>query len=135
MITLLRLLRDHPNLVEADLSRFHQVRYSDRWRFDAEGCRRLTLREIWVRIQELPGDARIVKHYNGGRPRWDDQTYLIADLIQVHTGKAHPARPAPPKDRVDKRETPERARIRVQRVKRLEAKRAREMAGRNHTTA
>lgn len=81
--------------MESDLRRFYGVRYSDRWRFDEDGTRRLTLREIWVYIQDLPNDSRIVKHMNKGRPRWNDETFLIADLIQVWTGKPHPARPKP----------------------------------------
>lgn len=79
--------------MEADLSRFHGIRYVDRWRFDSQGYRKLTLREIWVRIQQLPGDAQIVRHFNNGRPRWDDDTYLLSDLIHVLSGKPHPARP------------------------------------------
>lgn len=66
-------------------------------------------------IEDLPGDARIVKHFNDGRPRWDDETYLISDLIHVLSGKPHPARPKP-KAGVDRRETPKRARIRQQRI-------------------
>ena len=81
--------------MEGDLRRYHGIRYSDRWRFDENGSRRLTLREIWVLMQDLPGDSRVVKHLNGGRPRWDDETFLIADLIHVWTGKPHPARPKP----------------------------------------
>lgn len=111
--------------MEADLSRFHQVRYSDRWRFDSEGRRKLTLREIWVRIQELPGDARIVKLNNGGLPRWDDLTYVASDIVHALTGKPHPNRPKPPKNARDTRETPERARIRRQRIA---DKRRRQMA-------
>jgi hypothetical protein len=120
----LRLLDEIPELVESDLSRFHGIRYTDRWRFDEQGHRKLTIREINVRLTDLPGDARIVKHYNDGKPRWTDEAYLIADLIHVQTGKAHPARPKP-KDGIDKRETPQRARIRRQRIA---ARRKRQMA-------
>lgn len=75
----------------------------------------LTLREIAVLVRDLPGDSRIVKHYNDGRARWDDETFLIADLIHAMTGKAHPARPKPPKG-ADRRETPQRAKVRRQRI-------------------
>lgn len=81
--------------MEGDLRAVYGVRYSDRWRYDENGQRRLTLREIWVMLQDLPGDSRVVKKLNGGRPRWDDDTFLIADLIHVWTGKPHPARPKP----------------------------------------
>ncbi|MFC9768653.1 hypothetical protein [Rhodococcus jostii] len=101
--------------MEADLRRFYGVRYSDRWRFAPDGTRLLTVREIAVLIRDLPGDSRIVKHYNNGRTRWDDGTFLIADLIHAMTGKAHPARPKPPKG-TDRRETPQRAKVRRQRI-------------------
>lgn len=77
---------------------YHTTRYTDRWRFDADGNRKLTLREIWVRIQRLPGDSSIVCHFNGGRPRWGDETYLLSDLAHILSGKPHPARPKPSGD-------------------------------------
>lgn len=80
-------------MVEGDLSLYHHLRYTDRWRFDADGSRKLTLREIWVRIQQLPGDSRLVRHANDGRPRWNDETYLLSDLAHILSGKPHPARP------------------------------------------
>lgn len=111
--------------MEADLSRFHQRRFSDRWRFDEDGTRRLTLREIWVCIEDLPGTSRIVKHYNGGKNRWGDLEFLTSDVVHALTGKAHPARPKPRTLNGDRRETPQRAAIRA---KRIAAKRARERA-------
>ncbi|OZD65154.1 hypothetical protein CH263_13505 [Rhodococcus sp. 06-1059B-a] len=115
--------------MEADLSRYHRIRYSDRWRFDEDGCRRLTVREIWVRIQELPPTSRIVKHYNDGKPRWTDNDYILSHIWQALTRKKYPLTPKPPKhlQGVDRRETPERAAIRKKRIK---AKRNRELAGR-----
>lgn len=115
--------------MEADLSRFHRLRYSDRWRFDSDGTRKLTLREIWVRIADLPGDSRIAKHYNDGRPRWGDLEYLTSDVVHALTGKPHPARPKP-KKAPDTRETSRRAQVRM---KRIRAKRAREAAARATT--
>lgn len=64
------------------------------------------MREIWVRIQRLPGDSLLVIHGNGGRPRWSDEHYLIADLFRAWTGQEHPARPKP----APTRESRERAR-------------------------
>jgi len=113
------------------LRRVYGVRYSDRWRFDLDGTRKLTLREIWVMLEDLPGDARLVKHFNDGRPRWDDDTFLLADLIHVMSGKPHPARPKP-KQGVDRRETPQRARVRA---KRIAEKRRREMARKAESAA
>lgn len=66
-------------------------------------------------IEDLPGNARVVKHFNDGRPRWDDDTFLLADLIHVMSGKPHPARPKPKQDS-DSRETPRRAQIRRKRI-------------------
>ncbi|WP_433660797.1 hypothetical protein ACQPW1_00460 [Nocardia sp. CA-128927] len=74
------------------MSRFHQLRYTDRWRFDARGRRLLTLREIWVRIQILPNDSALVVKGSGG-PRWSVTDYLLADVYRALTGRAHDARP------------------------------------------
>lgn len=124
-------MNENADLVESDLRRFcGGIRYSDRWRFDEFGCRRLTLREIWVNIQDLPGDSRIVKHFNDGKPRWSDEAFLLSDLIHVMSGKPHPARPKP-KQGVDRRETPQRARIRQRRIA---EKRRREMARQREAT-
>lgn len=102
--------------MEGDLRRLFQVRYSDRWRFDEQGNRKLTLREISVLLEDLPGDSRVVKHFNGGQPRWAPEAYLLADLIHIQTGKPHPARPTDKNKGVDKRETAQRAKIRRQRI-------------------
>lgn len=112
--------------MEADLRRFCGIRYSDRWRFDVDGTRKLTLREIWVYIQELPGDSRIVKHYNNGRPRWDDGTYLLSDLVHVLSGKPHPARPKPANVGASRLDTPRRQQIMRRRAARMRAQRSRE---------
>ncbi|WP_406234924.1 hypothetical protein [Nocardia sp. NBC_01009] len=93
LLTLLRLLREVPDKVERDLSRFHHIRYSDRWRVDAAGVPLLTLREIWVRIVDLPGDSAIAAHYNDGMPRWGVLEYLLADVYQALTGQPHAGRP------------------------------------------
>lgn len=93
LTTLLRLLREVPDKVERDLSRFHHVRYSDRWRCDDAGVPLLTLREIWVRIVDLPGDSAIAVHENGGTPRWGNAEYLLADIWGALTGQPHAARP------------------------------------------
>ncbi|MFD3431160.1 hypothetical protein [Nocardia fluminea] len=93
LTTLLRLLREVPDKVERDLSRFHHVRYSDRWRYDDAGVPLLTLREIWVRIVDLPGDSAIAVHENGGSPRWGIAEYLLADIWAALSGQPHAARP------------------------------------------
>ncbi|MGY4098042.1 hypothetical protein ACW2Q0_00515 [Nocardia sp. R16R-3T] len=55
----------------------------------------MTLREIWVRIQQLPATAELVMLGNEGRPRWSDTDYLLSDVVHVLSGKPHPARPKP----------------------------------------
>ena len=54
---LLRLLRDHGDAVEADLSRYHHIDYRDRGRFGPDGRRLLTLRMILVRVRHLPPES------------------------------------------------------------------------------
>ncbi|MFE3196266.1 hypothetical protein ACFXHA_45225 [Nocardia sp. NPDC059240] len=116
------LLRFYPDLVEADLARFFGLRYSDRWRFDAHGYRMLTVREIWVRLRQLPDDARLVIH-SLGRRRWSDESYLLADVFTALTGRAHPARsapattPAPADDEAARREQLRLNRIREKRIR------------------
>ena len=53
----------------------------------------LTLREIWVRIVDLPGDSAIAAHLNGGTPRWGTAEHLLADIWGALTSKEHPGRP------------------------------------------
>ncbi len=55
----------------------------------------LTLREIWVRIQQLPDNAELVMLVHDGRVRWSDSDYLLSDLCHLWAGKPHPARPKP----------------------------------------
>lgn len=90
MISLLRLLRDHADAVEADLSRFYHLDYRDRWRFDPEGRRRLTLRMIAVRVRHLPLDSATAMVLGGDGFTATD--YLLMDVFHALAGKAHPAR-------------------------------------------
>jgi hypothetical protein len=77
--------------VESDLSRYHQIDYRDRWRFDANGSRRLTLRMIHVRLKSLPLDSAVaIVEGSGG---WTLEHYLTAQLWEVQTGEPHPAKP------------------------------------------
>lgn len=92
MSSLLTLLREHEGAVEADLSRYHGIDYRDRWRFDVEGRRRLTLRMIRVRVTHLPPDSAVHKALGG--PGWSVNDYLTADVFHANSGKPHPARPS-----------------------------------------
>ncbi|WP_306358852.1 MULTISPECIES: hypothetical protein [unclassified Nocardia] len=123
---MLRIIRDHEDALEADLSQHHRIRYTDRWRRDERGVPLLTLREIWVRIQQLPPTARLVMLGNGGRPRWTDADYLLSDIAGILAGRPHPARPKPQTAPAG-RETPRRAALRQRRIR---AKREREAAQR-----
>ena len=98
MSGLLRLLRDHARAVESDLSRYHQIRYSDRWRFDSNGGRRLTLRELAARVAHLPPESATSRALGGDGWRLED--HLLADIYGATAGQAHPWLPVheTPKD-------------------------------------
>lgn len=106
---LLRLLREHADAVEADLSRFYHIDYRDRWRFDDEGRRLLTLRMIAVRVKHLPRDSAVGRVLKID-PGWSVTDYLLADVYGVLRGRKHPARPAAPK-KAPKAVTRERRRL------------------------
>ena len=88
---MLRLLREHPDAVEADLSRYHQIRYTDRWRRDPDGTRRLTLREISVRLRHLPPDCATARAE--GSPGWTNTDVLLMDVYAAMAGEQHPLYP------------------------------------------
>ncbi|MBF6289320.1 hypothetical protein [Nocardia cyriacigeorgica] len=116
LVELLRLLADRADEVEADLARHFGIRYTDRWRFDEQGQRRLTLREIWVRLRQLPDDSAIVIANNGGRRRWSDAEFLLADVFHALNGRMHPMRPKP-KAATSKQEPSRRAALRKRRIR------------------
>lgn len=76
--------------MEADLQRFYQIDYRDRWRG------RLSLRRINVLVQHLPPWSACGTLARGDKPYWSLQAHLLDDLRMtlVHTDK-HPARPHP----------------------------------------
>ena len=88
---LLRLIREHPDAVESDLSRYCNLDYRDRWRFGPDGRRLLTLRMIAVRVAHLPPDAACV--IASGGSGWTRSDFLLAHLYQAFTGEPHPALP------------------------------------------
>lgn len=119
-------MREHPDLIEADLSRYHHLDLRDLWRFEpvvirtaGRGrrvwVRRLTLRMIYVRIRHgLPPESALAIHFNGGKWPWKLQDHLLADLWYLHRqelegkkAKDHPGRPTAKRAKV---ESPERAR-------------------------
>lgn len=115
IVGLLRLLREHEDAVEADLSQYHHIDYRDRWRFDEAGTRRLTLRRIVVLLRHLPADSATMRAL--GRPGLRFEHYLLADLFTAMTGRPHPAilKPEPvvdPKREKKLRDATERMRAR-----------------------
>jgi len=88
--------------VESDLSRYHNVDYRDRWRFDADGVRRLTLRMILVRLRHLPPDSATALAEGG-------DGWTLSDHLQAHTygataGEPHPWLPEGAKGRTSPEE-------------------------------
>lgn len=107
MIGLLRLIRDNPDALEADLSRYHRLDLRDYWRTGPDGRRLLTLRQIAGRVRFLPPDSAVAVTLGGSG--WTTADYLLADLTHVQTGKPHPARPTPS---TEQRHDPARERAR-----------------------
>lgn len=97
MISLLRLLREHPDAVEADLSRYHQL--------DLRGLlavpQTLTRRQVIVRLRHLPEDSAVKVALRGND--WTREHQLL-DQIRMQTAASggapveniepHPASPA-----------------------------------------
>jgi len=89
---LLAVLQTWPDAVESDLNRFWNLDYRDRWRFDANGARRLTLRQIYARISHLPADSALAVEMGRRSP----VELLLMDIYEPLAGRAHPARPLTP---------------------------------------
>lgn len=100
------MLRKHGDAVEADLQRWYHIDYRDRWRFDADGNRKLTVRRIGVLIRHLPADSATFIALGGSG--WTLDHYLTASMWQAFTGKLHPAFPTSSKKR---KEDPSRAQL------------------------
>lgn len=111
--------------MEADLSRHHRIDYRDRWRFDAQGRRKLTLRMIFVRIRYLPRDSAVRTALNDNRPEWGDLEYLLTDIwaASANSEEPHPARPKPAAEQI----TPERRKA-IARARRIAAQRRKDIA-------
>ncbi|WP_213452896.1 hypothetical protein [Rhizomonospora bruguierae] len=99
--------------MEADLSRHHQIDLCDRWRFDEHGRRRLTLRQIYVRLRDVPAhESAVAAVENGGAPPPSRTEVLLMQLIESWSGKDHPLRDQLPKH--DPEADPERQKARAQ---------------------
>lgn len=118
---ILTWLRLWPGPIEADLRR-GGIRYSDRWRFDPDGQRRLTLREVGVQIEHRRWDSALSEALFGERPL-SDSAQVLMDLFELQTRQRHPGRPMSPAEKAQREEVKavedaERARYRARREKR-----------------
>ncbi|UIW13268.1 tail assembly chaperone [Arthrobacter phage Crewmate] len=86
--TLVVLLRESSDVVEADLQRFYGVDLADYWLGE------LSPRRLSVLIEKLPPDSATARHY-AKADGWDTHAFLLADLFHAFTGEVHPARPKP----------------------------------------
>lgn len=110
--------------MESDLSRYHGIDYRDRWRFDENGCRRLTIRMIGVRIVHgMPADSALNTKLRGGEPHWTLTDHLIADRNERTFGIKYTSRPGANTEQ-DEKET-RRENRRAGALKRAERQRAR----------
>lgn len=104
---LLLELRLHQDAVEATLGDLG-VDYRDRWRFDPGQRRKLTLRQIHIRLRHAPFDSALsIAKNNGNRPHSGTEL-LLMDLWERAAGQPHPSRPMSAADRA-KRESSKKA--------------------------
>lgn len=89
---LLAVLKAWPDAVESDLNRFWHLDYRDRWRFDGDNRRKLTLRQIYARISHLPADSALAVQMGRRSP----VELLLMDVYEPLAGRVHPARPLTP---------------------------------------
>ena len=96
---LLSVLRLWPDAVESDLNRFWQLDYRDRWRFDDDGRRKLTLRQIYARVSHLPADSALAVAMGRRSP----SELLLMDIYEPLAGRVHPSRPLTPEQLRERR--------------------------------
>lgn len=97
---LLAVLERWPDKVESDLDQFWGIDYRDRWRFDGDR-RRLTLRQIHVRLSNLPIDSTVAVALNAGRMHHTNTDLLLMDVWEALSGftRRHPSRPMSAEER------------------------------------
>lgn len=101
---LLATLQLWPDAAEATLTAAG-FDYRDRWRFDPDGRRRLTLRQINVALScASPADSPLAIAQNDNRLPLTTTDVLLMDVYEAITRRAHPSRPMTDADR-DKRLT------------------------------
>ena len=71
--------------------RCNGVDYGDRWRFDENGRRKLTLRRLWVLLSHMPPDSAVARAE--GSSGFTNTEFFLMDLWHASTGERHPAYP------------------------------------------
>ena len=95
---LIAVLEMWPSAVESDLARFWQLDYRDRWRFDVDGHRKLTLRQINARLSHLPADSALAIQMGRRSP----VELLLMDIYEPLAHRVHPARPLTPEQAAER---------------------------------
>jgi len=108
---LLATLKYWRDAVEATLATMG-LDLGDRWRFDEYGQRRLTLRQIHVRLTYAPYDSPLAIAQNGGRATLSAQDLLLMDVFEAITKQRHPSRPLSPSE-IEERQVVEKKKNKV----------------------
>lgn len=94
MTRLLRLLRDHPDAVEADLARYYNLDIRDYLtRRVRKGRRVLTFRMLSVRVRHLPLDSATGRIELGDLWFSSLSELLLVEIWESLTGQRHRIRP------------------------------------------
>lgn len=86
--TLLRIVDNHADDLEADLLRFYRVDYR---RPPPAGP---TLRQVWVYVRRIQPTSAIMAARNKGEQPWTRAELIAAQNIEMWTRKRYPGRPA-----------------------------------------
>ncbi|WP_431231531.1 hypothetical protein ACQ856_18385 [Mycolicibacterium psychrotolerans] len=81
--TLLRLVDNHGDDIEADLRRFYGIDYRAG----------VTLRQVWVFLRRIAGDSAILAARNGGKLPWTRAEMIAARTWEAWVRKPYPGRP------------------------------------------
>lgn len=129
-LALLPLIRRHEAEVEADLQRFHQTDYRDRFR-PAGGASQLTVRRLLVLVESLPAEAAF-HAAREDRAAASLTANAVMDVWESLTGKKHPGRASTSQRRAQAAEKVERARIIARRRRAARVHNARFLAARKN---
>lgn len=92
MPILLARIGHYRDAVEATLGSM-SLDYRDRFRFDQDGQRRLTLRQIHVRLAHAPLNSPLAIAQNGGRLPHTAEALVLMDIFEAIAKVRHPSRP------------------------------------------